>query len=114
MLQNIKLTKFNWIISVVLFLCFQDESQISGSSFDISEIRQSLLTETEDYRPVQLTSGTENVLYHFIQLDATEGILLCPAETKSSSQTYEFILNNFRQCCQKIHALFQNTLRFKV
>lgn len=93
---------------------FQDESQISGSSFDVSEIRQSLLSETEEYRPVQLTTGSENILYHFIQLDSTEGILLCPAEPKTTSQTYEAILNNFRHCCQKIHALFQSTLRFKV
>lgn len=87
---------------------------MSGSSFDISEIRQSLLSETEDYRPLQLTAGSENVLYHFIHLDTTEGIILCPAEHKTTSQTYEAILNNFRQCCQNIHALFQSTLRFKV
>lgn len=53
-------------------------------------------------------------MYHFIHLDTTEGIILCPAEPKTTSQTYEAILNNFRQCCQKIHALFQSTLRFKV
>lgn len=63
---------------------------------------------------MQLTTGSENILYHFIQLDSTEGILLCPAEPKNTSHTYEAILNNFRQCCQKIHALFQSTLRFKV
>lgn len=87
---------------------------MSVGSFDISEIRQNLLCDTEDCRPMQLTAGNENVLYHFVQLDMTEGILLCPPESKLQTQTYELILNNFRKCCQQIHMLFQNTLRFKV
>lgn len=87
---------------------------MSSSSFDISEMRQTLLTETEDYRPMQLTSGGENVLFYFVQLDTTEGIIICPPESSVPSQTLDIILNKFRECCQKIHALFQNTLRFKV
>lgn len=87
---------------------------MSVGSFDISEIRQNLLCDTEDCRPIQLTTGNENILYHFVQLDMTEGILLCPPESKLQTQTYELILNNFRKCCQQIHTLFQNTLRFKV
>ncbi|XP_023311186.1 protein inturned [Anoplophora glabripennis] len=92
---------------------FGEGSQMSVGSFDISEIRQNLLCDTEDCRPMQLTAGNDNVLYHFVQLDTTEGILLCPPESKLQTQTYELILNNFRRCCQQIHTLFQNTLRFK-
>lgn len=84
------------------------------SSFEISEIRQTLLTETEDDRFLQLTAGPENVLYHFIQLDSWEGTLLSPVDCKTPTQTYELILNNFRKCCQRIHSLFQTALRFKV
>lgn len=87
---------------------------MSCSSFDISELRQTLLTETEDYRPMQLTAGGENVLFHFIQLDTTEGVIICPTDCTVPSATLDLILNKFRECCQKIHGLFQNTLRFKV
>ncbi|CAH0559223.1 unnamed protein product [Brassicogethes aeneus] len=92
---------------------FNDGSQMSNSSFDVSEIRQSLLNETEDYRPIQITAGQENVLYHFLQLDTAEGILICPPESRVQSQTLQLVLSNFRRCCQKIHSLLQNTLRFK-
>ncbi|CAH1183286.1 unnamed protein product [Phaedon cochleariae] len=92
---------------------YGEGSQMSVSSFDISEMRQCILNETEDYRPVQLTSGCEKNLFHFVQLDSAKGIMLCPSECQETSLTYDFILNNFRRCCLKIHVLFQNTLRFK-
>ncbi|XP_060525407.1 protein inturned isoform X2 [Cylas formicarius] len=92
---------------------FMDGSQISTSSFDISEMRQSLLSEMGDYVPVQLTVGETNILYDFIHLDATEGILISPLDCNLKSQTYHNITNNFRRCCQIIHGVFQNTLRFK-
>lgn len=87
---------------------------MSVSSFDVSEIRQTLLSETEDYKLMQLTTGNINVLIHYCHLDITEGILLIPPESKAYSQNYEVIVNNFRKHCMKIHRLFQNTLRFKV
>ncbi|KAJ8939448.1 hypothetical protein NQ318_023074 [Aromia moschata] len=106
---------FSWFCIAFLFskIFLLEGSQMSVSSFDVSEIRQTLLSERVDNNPVQITPGNENVLYHFIQLDITEGILICPPESKLQSQTYDAIINNFRRTCQKIHSLFQHTLRFK-
>lgn len=92
---------------------YGEGSHVSVASFDVSEIRQYILSEIEEFQPVQLTAGEENILYHFVQLDITEGILLCPPETRNPSRTYSFIINKFRKSCLKIHSLFQNTLKFK-
>ncbi|KAG5874050.1 hypothetical protein JTB14_034626 [Gonioctena quinquepunctata] len=92
---------------------YGEGSQMSAGSYDISEIRQFILSETEDFQPLQLTSGNEHILYHFVQLDIAKGILLCPPESPEPSLTYSFILDNFKRSCLKIHTLFQNTLRFK-
>ncbi|XP_023014515.2 inturned planar cell polarity protein [Leptinotarsa decemlineata] len=92
---------------------YAEGSQLSTGSYDISEIRQYILSETEDFQPLQLTSGNENVLYHFVQLDIAKGILLCPPESPDPSLTYSFIMDNFKRCSLKMHKLFQNTLRFK-
>nr|XP_023014516.1 protein inturned isoform X2 [Leptinotarsa decemlineata] len=92
---------------------YAEGSQMSTGSYDISEIRQYILSETEDFQPLQLTSGNENVLYHFVQLDIAKGILLCPPESPDPSLTYSFIMDNFKRCSLKMHMLFQNTLRFK-
>ncbi|XP_030767926.1 protein inturned [Sitophilus oryzae] len=92
---------------------FGGSSQISGSSFDVSEVRQALLSDLGEYTPAQITTGPHNVLYHFVHLDLTEGVLIGPVECSTLSQTYDVILNNFKKCCQNIHGIFQNTLRFK-
>ncbi|KAL1491563.1 hypothetical protein ABEB36_012140 [Hypothenemus hampei] len=92
---------------------YREGSQISGSSYDLSEVRQLLLSDLGEYQPVQLTSGRQNVLYHFVQFETAEGILVCPLECHLQSNTYDLILNNFRRCCQNIHEIFENTQRFK-
>ncbi|XP_066263056.1 protein inturned [Euwallacea similis] len=92
---------------------YGEGSQISSSSCDLSEIRQSLLSDIGEYSPIQLTTGRHNVLYHFVHLNTTEGMLVMPLEHGIQSDTYHLILNNFRRCCQGIHDVFQSTLRFK-
>ncbi|KAK4883073.1 hypothetical protein RN001_006392 [Aquatica leii] len=91
---------------------YRDGSQ-SNSSYDLSEIRQSLLIDMVEKKPNRLTSGTDNVLFHYVHLDTTEGILLSPPDVQTNSVTLEVVLNNFRKCAQNIHDLFQNTLRYK-
>lgn len=92
---------------------YRDGSQISMSSYDLSELRQSLLNDTGDIQPMQLTAGKELVLYHYVHLDSTEGIFLSPPECTVNSNTLDSVLSNFRESCQHIHKLFENTLRFK-
>lgn len=78
------------------------------------DLKQSLLCEVKNLSPMRLTAGEENVLFHYVHLDETEGLLMCPVESTVPSPTLELILNNFRRCSQNIHDLFKNTLRFKV
>lgn len=59
--------------------------------------------------PSKLTAGEENILYHYVHFDSTEGILMCPPNI---SNQFDQILTNFRKSCQKIHNVFQNTIRF--
>lgn len=87
---------------------------MSSSSYDLSELRQSLLSESEDMKPLSLTAGEDTVLLHYVHLDTTHGILLCAPENKDKSATFQAILENFRRCSLSIHKLFQNTLKFKV
>ncbi|KAI4458438.1 protein inturned [Holotrichia oblita] len=92
---------------------YREGSQLSNGSYDLSDIRQSLLNEMEEVQPLCLTAGKENVLYHYVHFDSTEGILLLPPECRANSLTLNTILQNFRNCSHNIHKLFQNTLRFK-
>lgn len=81
----------------------------------MSDIRQVLLSEIDNMAPYKVTSGKENVLFHFVKLDEHEGIMLCPTiDTQNCDNRYKSLLNNFRKCCQRIHKLFQRTIRFKV
>ncbi|CAG9860502.1 unnamed protein product [Phyllotreta striolata] len=92
---------------------YGEGSHISVASFDVSEMRQYILSEIDDFQPPRLTTGPENILYHYVQLDLSQGILLCPPESKYPTPTYNFIINCFRRISLKIHSLFQNTVRFK-
>ena len=87
---------------------------MSTGSYDLSELRQALLNETESTQPVELTSGDQNVLYHYVHFDSVEGVLMLPPNVKDDCETFNNILDNFRVSSQNIHKLFQNTLRFKV
>ncbi|XP_044761022.1 protein inturned isoform X2 [Coccinella septempunctata] len=91
-----------------------DGSQMSSNSFDVAEMKQMLLAETEGIQPIQITAGPVNVLYHFVQFDKLEGILISPPECAVESPTRNVVISNFRRCCQAMHNLFQNTIRFKV
>ncbi|XP_018331064.1 protein inturned [Agrilus planipennis] len=92
---------------------YRDGSQASTSSFDLSELRQNLIMESEDMQPMCLTGGTENVLFHYVQFDSTEGVLLLPPPCRVNSQLLQLILDNFHRCSRMIHETFKNTLRFK-
>lgn len=92
----------------------QDFSQVSGSSYDLNELRQALLNESNDLQLSRLTAGHANVLFHYVSLDAAQGVLICPPESSESSKLYDAILDNFKRCCLCIRAVFQNATRFKV
>jgi len=64
----------------------------------------------------RLTAGDGNTLFHYVHLDFTEGILLCPPINREQvmSERLQEVLHNFRRSCQVIHNLLHNAVRFKV
>nr|CAD7599221.1 unnamed protein product [Timema genevievae] len=92
-----------------------DQNGQKGSTYDLSDIKQALFTDVGGIIPAKLTAGEHNVLFHYVHLDLTEGILLCPPvdRTVASSGRLAEILNNFRRSCQVIHVLLRNTVHFK-
>lgn len=89
---------------------FQNDSQVL--SMDISNIRENLLNQTECLIPKKLTAGEKNFLYHYVQLDTTEGILLS-AKSIENTEKHNKLLINFNRCVHIIHKLLYNTVRFK-
>nr|CAD7256754.1 unnamed protein product [Timema shepardi] len=94
---------------------YRDQNGQKGSTYDLSDIKQALFTDVGGIIPAKLTAGEHNVLFHYVHLDLTEGILLCPPvdRTVASSGRLAEILNNFRHSCQVIHVLLRNTVHFK-
>lgn len=54
----------------------------------------------------RITSGKENVLIHFVQVDIGEGALMA-APARSS----DCVMHAFRNACSLIHVVLQNTAR---
>lgn len=84
------------------------ESQPSSSGFDVSEMTETLLREVGDILPSKLTSGLDNVLFQYVQLDVGEGMLMSP-----TVKIHPMILEAFRNAAQMIHKVLQNTIRFR-
>nr|CAD7438326.1 unnamed protein product [Timema bartmani] len=106
---------FPYVATYFQYYSFQDQNGQKGSTYDLSDIKQALFTDVGGIIPAKLTAGEHNVLFHYVHLDLTEGILLCPPvdRTVASSGRLAEILNNFRRSCQVIHVLLRNTVHFK-
>lgn len=88
----------------------QIDSQRSSSGFDNDD---AFYKDFSDIIPQTLTTGPENVLYHFTQLDFAEGIVLTSInENSTRNEPNEILLNTFRKACLQIHKMFQNTIKF--
>lgn len=84
-------------------------SQRSSSGFDMTDISESIYKEFNDIIPSMLTFGPKNLLYHFVQLEIGEGILLAPV-TQGNSDS---IIETFSKTCVLIHGILQNTVKFR-
>ncbi|KAJ6645236.1 Protein inturned, partial [Pseudolycoriella hygida] len=56
-----------------------------------------------------VTAGRDNVLFHYVQLEIGQGVLLSSTGTSKNSS----IIQSFRKACLLIHTILQNTLRFR-
>ncbi|PNF22078.1 Protein inturned [Cryptotermes secundus] len=93
----------------------QNHQWNQNSQFDLSDMSQSLLSDVSDILPSKLTAGDSNTLFHYVHLDFTEGILLCPPINREQvqSERLQEILHHFRRSCQVIHVVLRNAVRFK-
>ncbi|XP_075213608.1 protein inturned-like [Lycorma delicatula] len=61
-----------------------------------------------------LLAGKQNSLFHYVQLDKLEGVMLCPPVGRETNQPLlNLVLEKFRSSAQTIHSLLQNTVQFK-
>ncbi|XP_059057559.1 protein inturned isoform X2 [Achroia grisella] len=93
----------------------QEVNRVS-SSIDMSDIRKSLLNEIDRVTTHRITTGDDNVLFHFIQFESAKGILIAPVkniEVQANNLLYTYIIKTFRTACKRIHDLLQNNIRFK-
>lgn len=100
----------------------------SSSGFDMSELTETFLKEVSDVIPskyvftfnylftnsnlliclcYRVTAGRENVLFHYVQLEIGQGVLLSSTGASKTS----LIIQSFRKACLLIHTILQNTIR---
>ncbi|RZF45185.1 hypothetical protein LSTR_LSTR009956 [Laodelphax striatellus] len=96
---------------------YMDHRRMYGSrAIDLVDLGKTLLSDVNYTLPSFLLAGMQNTLFHYVQLDFTEGLVLSPPverEMTSSSLLFRQILNRFRSCALQIHTLLQNTVNFK-
>ncbi|CAG9800024.1 unnamed protein product [Chironomus riparius] len=85
------------------------DSQKSSSGF---ENEDTFYKDFADIVPQTLTFGPENVLYHFTQLDFSEGIILTTINDNACKPPNDILVDIFRRSCLSIHCVLQNTIQF--
>ncbi|CAL8325890.1 unnamed protein product [Lota lota] len=70
--------------------------------------------ETEDmFNSIKLTSGVENTLFHYVLMEAVQGIFIAPTHrdmAQLSGSIHPQLIRNFHHCCLSIRAAFQQSL----
>lgn len=92
----------------------QLDSQRSSSGFDMTDFSDALYKDFTDIIPQTLTysPNCNNVLYHFAQLDFTEGMMITSINDFNLNGTNDVLVDIFRRSCNKIHKMLQNTIKF--
>lgn len=80
----------------------------SSSGFDVSDCSDLLYKDYQEIIPSILTAGPENLLYHFVQVDSGNGVIITPLLSTQSN-----ILNIFRQTAVLIHNALLKTQKFE-
>ncbi|XP_053665149.1 protein inturned [Anopheles marshallii] len=88
-----------------------DSSQRS-SSFDITDLSENRCKEFSELIPTQLTTGLDNLLFYYVQLEVGDGYFLAPTINGANVKN-DIVMNLFRKTCTLIHATFENTKKFR-
>ncbi|XP_072898913.1 protein inturned isoform X2 [Hemitrygon akajei] len=91
------------------------KKQSFPNPFFLGSMKKSLPeTETEEMHYIRkLTSGSENTLFHYISLEAMQGIFITPTHTEVAQlngSIHSQLIKNFHRCCLSIRSVFQQTL----
>lgn len=63
--------------------------------------------DQNNYSIDRVTAGRDNVLFHFVQIEMGEGVILAPPSTHSTN----IISYSFQKASLLIHSILQNTIR---
>lgn len=85
------------------------EEARSSSGFDMSECSDIIYKDFQEIIPNILNRGTENLMFHFVQIEYGEGIIVAP----TLQSNFISVCNNFRKACVIIHQVLQNTVKFR-
>ncbi|KAJ8297593.1 hypothetical protein KUTeg_024124 [Tegillarca granosa] len=88
----------------------------AGSVYDMANVNASLsaVGEQKIVRPVRFTRGTDNSLFHYVNLDHSEGVYVGPTFHEMGvvqGQIQEQVLENFHKASLQIRKEFQNSLK---
>lgn len=88
----------------------QIDSQKSSSGINMNDFSDAIYKYFTDLIPQTLTCGpNENALFHFTQLDISEGIIITPVNEQNLNYKIDSLTDVFRI---KIHDMLQNTIKF--
>lgn len=90
----------------------QIDSQRSSSGFDMNDLSDAIYKDFTDIIPQTISFGNKNVLYHYTQLDVSEGIILTTINDLNLTGNNAIIIDIFRRSCIKLHKMLQNTIKF--
>lgn len=82
----------------------------SGSVFDVNSINSAINLEPQ--KVIRVTRGSQNTLFHLIQFDGLEGIVISPspqALAASQGHLQSQVLTNFYKSCLQIRNSFHRT-----
>ncbi|XP_030573155.1 protein inturned [Drosophila novamexicana] len=71
-----------------------------------SQITTSLWKEINNVLPVKISAGWKNSVLHYVYVDLTNGVLLCPFTASSESFPY---LSEIRKACHMIHLVLERS-----
>uniref|UniRef100_A0A336LXM1 CSON007352 protein n=1 Tax=Culicoides sonorensis TaxID=179676 RepID=A0A336LXM1_CULSO len=82
----------------------------SSSGFDMSECSDIIYKDFQEIIPSVLnTNSAENLIFHYIQIEFGDGVLIAP----TVQSNFTAISNVFRKTCVIIHQVLQNTVKFR-
>ncbi|XP_046382876.1 protein inturned [Ischnura elegans] len=87
----------------------------SRQSFDLDDLKNTMLNGVTNLNPIKLTSGEKNVLLFYLSVDESQGVFVCPPNFPANdcSSSMQHVIENFRRSCLHIHNLLQHSIAFK-